>query len=155
MGAEWFLHVLLMGAVPGVSLGASCSQRDCVVNMSHLRHWWPSLEWQKAEHSTLYQPVIHRLFIYLFKDRLHFENRSKKKKKKKKKTSIKTPKMQKKKKAPTHLCNHHFLGFCRSEYCLSWALNTEPKCDVALILHTQEHQLSKQHHVCLSAYSCI
>lgn len=40
-------------------------------------------------------------------------------------------------------------------YCLFCALKTEPKPDVALILHTEEHQLSKQHRVCLPAYSCI
>lgn len=58
-----------------------------------------------------------------------------------------------------NLLSHHFFTDAVAQrvlpHCLLEALKTEPKCDVALILHTQEQQLSKQHRVCSPAYSCI
>lgn len=109
------LHVLLMGAVRVFLLGALLLKRLCCkhvtspalmalsgVTKGRAQHFIPACNSQS-------------FFIYLFKDRLHFENRSKKKKKKSE--HEKNPKMPKKK--PTHLCSHHFLGLCRSEYCLS------------------------------------
>lgn len=77
------LHVLLMGAVRVFLLGALLLKRLCCkhvtspalmalsgVTKGRAQHFIPACNSQS-------------FFIYLFKDRLHFENRSKKKKKKK------------------------------------------------------------------------